>query len=143
MELYEPVAEDQGVTLTFKPAPQAVMAAVNRELVGLAAANLVDNALKYGAGEGGRIELALAKDGPNARLTVTDNGPGIPNGDRERVKDRFVRLDKSRTADGSGLGLALVEAVAAFHDGALDLGDAEPGLKATLTLPLGASEVQP
>jgi signal transduction histidine kinase len=143
MELYEPVAEDQGVTLTFKPAPQAVVAAVNRELVGLAAANLVDNALKYGAGEGGRIELALAKDGPNARLTVTDNGPGIPNGDLERVKDRFVRLDKSRTADGSGLGLALVEAVAAFHDGALDLGDAEPGLKATLTLPLGASEVQP
>lgn len=140
MELYEPVAEDQGVSLSFKPAREAVMATVNRELVGLAAANLVDNALKYGAGEGGTIELSLSKAADVAVLTVTDNGPGIPNGDRVRVKDRFVRLDKSRTADGSGLGLALVEAVSAFHDGALDLGDAEPGLRATLTLPLGSRE---
>jgi signal transduction histidine kinase len=142
MELYEPVAEDQGVTLTFKPAPQAVMATVNRELVGLAAANLVDNALKYGAAEGGRIELSLSTSAAMAHLTVTDNGPGIPTEDRERVTDRFVRLDKSRTAEGSGLGLALVEAVAAFHDGALDLGDAEPGLRATLTLPLGTGEAE-
>ncbi len=140
LELYEPVAEDQGVELTYTPPSEAVPATVNRELVGLAAANLVDNALKYGPAEGGKIALALSQDDDGIHLSVTDNGPGIPLGDRERVRDRFVRLDKSRTAEGSGLGLALVEAVASFHDGALKLEDAQPGLRATLTLPRGSEE---
>ena len=140
MELYEPVAEDQGVTLTFTPPASPVEATVNRELVGLATANLVDNALKYGAPEGGQIKLALEKASDAAVITVADNGPGISASDRERVKNRFVRLDKSRTADGSGLGLALVDAVAAFHDGTLVLDDADPGLKAVLSLPFGVPE---
>ena len=140
MELYEPVAEDQSVILTFTPPASPVEATVNRELVGLAAANLIDNALKYGAPEGGRIELSLEKASDAAVITVADNGPGISASDRERVKNRFVRLDKSRTADGSGLGLALVDAVAAFHDGTLMLDDANPGLKAILSLPFGVPE---
>ena len=136
-ELYEPVAEDKAIALTYGAPSRPVVASINRELLGLAVANLVDNALKYGAPEEGEVNLSVEDDGSSIRITVADNGPGIPNGDRGRVRERFVRLDKSRTAEGSGLGLALVEAVAVFHDGRLELGDAEPGLKATLILPRG------
>ncbi|MBV6657367.1 MAG: HAMP domain-containing histidine kinase [Devosiaceae bacterium] len=137
MELYEPVAEDAGVALTADLPKEPVRAIVNRELVGLALANLIDNALKYGASEGSEIKLALSSSRHAAMLSVSDHGPGIPLADRERVRDRFVRLDKSRTAEGSGLGLALVDAVAAFHDGTLELADAEPGLMVRISLPLG------
>lgn len=141
IELYEPVAEDQNVSLSFEAPAAPITASMNRELVGLAAANLIDNALKYGAGQGGHITLSLTKTNADAVISVADDGPGIPEADRERVLDRFVRLDKSRTADGSGLGLALVDAVASFHDGKLDLCDAQPGLKVSLHLPLGSREV--
>ncbi|MEM6382484.1 MAG: HAMP domain-containing sensor histidine kinase [Pseudomonadota bacterium] len=137
IELYEPVAEDRGVTLSVTTPDTAIEATVNRELVGLALANLIDNALKYGPTEGGMISLDLKRVGDSAVFTIADNGPGIPEAERERVRDRFVRLDKSRSAEGSGLGLALVDAVAAFHDGALVLEDADPGLKAQLNVPLG------
>ncbi|MEM6711309.1 MAG: ATP-binding protein [Pseudomonadota bacterium] len=137
IELYEPVAEDKGVSLVFQRPQTPIYASVNRELIGLALANLIDNALKYGASTGGRIELALAEDNESVLASVADDGPGIAEAERRRVTERFVRLDKSRTAEGSGLGLALVDAVAAFHDGSLDLSDAEPGLKAMLRLPVG------
>lgn len=140
IELYEPVAEDQSVTLAFAGPTTPVKATINRELVGLAVANLIDNALKYGAVKDGHITLSLTKDTTHAIISVTDDGPGIPEDDRERVLDRFVRLDKSRTADGSGLGLALVDAVASFHDGRLELADAEPGLKVSLFLPIGTAK---
>lgn len=143
IELYEPVAEDQHVALAFSAPASPVRALVNRELLGLAVANLIDNALKYGPQSGGAITLALVGGKDRVAISVADNGPGIPPKDVERVTDRFVRLDKSRTADGSGLGLALVEAVASFHDGTLELGDAQPGLKAVLSLPLGISEAAP
>ncbi|MEM1286857.1 MAG: HAMP domain-containing sensor histidine kinase [Pseudomonadota bacterium] len=138
LELYEPVAEDKGVTLSFAPPSLPVYATINRELVGLAVANLIDNALKYGAAEGGTIQLAATSHDAGVSIAVIDDGPGIPEHDRERVRQRFVRLDKSRTAEGSGLGLALVDAVAVFHNGELVLSDAEPGLKAQLILPVGA-----
>ena len=102
--------------------------------------NLVENAIKY-TPKGGRIHLDLRKT-RNGRvsISVTDDGPGIPAADRERVKERFVRLDKSRTLPGSGLGMALVDAVADLHraefileDGFEDRGTA--GLKASLVLP--------
>ena len=69
-------------------------------------------------------------------VLVADNGPGVPAEDRERVLQRFVRLEKSRSAPGSGLGLSLVAAVVRLHDGAITLGDNEPGLKVTLRLPV-------
>lgn len=142
VELYAPVAEDAGLALTFDPATPPLPASVNRELVSLAIANLIDNALKYGAEAGGFVRLTLSRQGNDACISVVDNGPGIPAADLERVRGRFVRLDKSRSADGSGLGLALVEAVASFHEGTLELADAQPdqsrsGLRATLRLPLG------
>jgi signal transduction histidine kinase len=114
----------------------------NRELVTQALANLVDNAIKY-AGP----ELALANGAPaevvvrastagdRIALSVSDQGPGIPEADREHAVERFVRLEQSRSEPGSGLGLSLASAVAHLHGGTLTLEDNRPGLRATLVLP--------
>jgi signal transduction histidine kinase len=139
-ELYEPVAEEQEATLAVA-VPEAVMVPGDRDLLAQAVANLVDNALKYGRPEAGRqrVSLAVTRDGEEAVVAVADNGPGVPEADRGRVTQRFVRLEGSRTAPGSGLGLSLVQAVASLHKGALMLGDAAPGLVAELRLPRGAA----
>jgi signal transduction histidine kinase len=132
-ELYEPLAEQSGITLEWDI--EAVRVLGDRELLSRALANLIDNALKYG---GNRIALACRAEGPWALVSVTDNGPGIPLEDRERAMDRFTRLDNARTRPGAGLGLAMVAAVAQLHGGALELsgGDAPGlGLVATLRLP--------
>jgi signal transduction histidine kinase len=144
-ELYEPVAEDNGLTLDVATnGPAAVKG--NRELISQALANLVDNAIKYAApqaqdaGEtaagkrrGIRVEAGSLND--QVVLTVSDRGPGIPAGDRTRVIDRFVRLEQSRSRPGSGLGLSLVSAVARLHGGELKLEDNAPGLRARIALP--------
>ena len=138
-ELYEPVAEEEGATLALGPVASATVRG-SRELIAQAVTNLVENAIKYGAGEGaaGRIELAVTRRDGAAVVSVTDDGPGIPEGERERVTQRFVRLDESRNAPGTGLGLSLVKAIAGMHDGRLAFGDATPGLRAELVLPLVA-----
>ena len=83
-----------------------------------------------------RITISTARDGDSVILRVADNGPGIPERDRERVLQRFVRLEKSRSQPGSGLGLSLVAAVARLHHGTLELGDGNPGLVVTIRLPI-------
>jgi len=137
-ELYEPLAEDANVEFEIAAAP-SVMVHGNRELLGQAIANLVDNALKY-AVEGNektpKVWLEISIENEQAHVRVTDNGSGIPQADRERVKQRFVRLDKSRTKPGTGLGLSLVDAVARLHEGSLILGDNKPGLVADIVIPL-------
>ncbi len=132
-ELYEPVCEASGQKLiTIIQHGNKIYA--NRELLSQALANLLDNAVKYSTGE---VELALANtvDG-KVEFSVTDRGPGIPVPDRERVKDRFVRLETSRSQPGSGLGLSLVAAVASLHAAELILSDraemGSQGLKASL-----------
>ena len=139
-ELYEPVAEEQEATLTVT-VPEVVVVAGDRDLLAQAVANLVDNALKYGRPADGsqRVSLTVTRDGEEAVIAVADNGPGVPEADRGRVTQRFVRLEGSRTAPGSGLGLSLVQAVASLHKGTLMLGDAAPGLVAELRLPVGAA----
>ncbi|WP_020179039.1 HAMP domain-containing sensor histidine kinase [Methylopila sp. M107] len=135
-ELYEPLAEERGAELkVVAPAPVTVLG--NRELIGQIVANLVENALNYATGEGtGKdVTVAAEADGPSARIVVADRGPGIPEADRARAVERFVRLDSSRTRPGSGLGLALANAVARLHGGELALSDNAPGLKVTITLP--------
>ncbi|MFI5015097.1 MAG: ATP-binding protein [Hyphomicrobiales bacterium] len=144
VELYEPLAEEAGVALSVE-APGALRAHGNRELVGQALANLVDNALKYAqpAEAGARPQSAPAEVQVSARangsgyaeVTVADHGPGIPEGDRERVLERFVRLESSRTRPGFGLGLSLANAVMRLHGGSLKLEDNHPGLRATLSFP--------
>jgi hypothetical protein len=134
-DLYEPAAEDRGVTLKFI-APVKVTVRGNRSLLARAAANLVENALKY-TPKGGAVTVSASVNPRDHRPTfsVRDTGPGIPEGDRERVLDRFVRLERSRNTPGSGLGLSLVAAVARMHDAKIKLEDAKPGLLATLSFP--------
>jgi signal transduction histidine kinase len=102
-------------------------------LVQQAVANLVDNAVKFSP-EHGTVRLAATLDGRRIQITVTDQGPGIPEEDRSRATERFYRGDSARGTPGSGLGLALVQAVAYLHGGILRLEDARPGLRAVLEL---------
>jgi signal transduction histidine kinase len=135
-ELYEPLAEEKGLVLKVDAAAPARVHG-NRELVGQALANLVDNAIKYARlnGEPTEILVKAGNDGERIRLTVEDHGPGIPEADRERVVERFVRLDQSRSEPGLGLGLSLASAVARLHGGELKLEDNHPGLKSIIDLP--------
>lgn len=131
VELYEPLAEQSGVTLTLDLTPAWIMA--DRELISRALANAIDNALKYG---GDAITVRTRAAEGEALLEVADNGPGIAPEDRPRVIERFVRLDNARTRPGGGLGLSMVNAVARLHRGRLELGEAHGGgLAVTLHLP--------
>lgn len=136
-ELYGPVAEDDGIALETAVAPGVTVRA-NRELIGQALVNLVENALKYARpadGQVGKITVGLRRDGTRMLIEVGDNGPGIPEEDRARVVERFVRLEKSRTEPGSGLGLSLVAAVARLHGGSFRIEDNGPGVRAVIDLP--------
>ena len=136
VDLYEPVAEEQGVELSASVDDQAVIPG-NRELIGQALSNIVDNAIKYSANasEAPKVSVALQADASQVTLAVRDNGPGVPEADRERATERFVRLEESRNMPGAGLGLSLAKAVMTFHQGALELGDAEPGLEVRMVFP--------
>jgi signal transduction histidine kinase len=148
-ELYEPLAEEDGMTLRLKTAAAPLHG--NRELIGQALANLVENAIKYGkppqpAASGAVVSLdskqiliEARREGDSVLLSVTDRGPGIPEGDRKHAVERFVRLDTSRSQPGSGLGLSLASAVATLHGGELRLSDAHPGLVAALAIPARAA----
>jgi signal transduction histidine kinase len=91
--------------------------------------------------EGGHIELRANKNGDGKLdISVLDDGPGIPAADRERVLERFVRLETARSTPGVGLGLSLVSAVARLHRGGLSLSDGldnggSHGLSASLSMP--------
>jgi signal transduction histidine kinase len=135
-ELYEPLAEEAGVSLSVA-AVGPVRVRANRELLSQVVSNLLDNALKYGRAEGRAptIVIRVGRDDDSGVLTVADNGPGVPAADRDRVLSRFVRLEASRHAPGSGLGLSLAAAVMRHHGGSVVLADAAPGLAVTLRLP--------
>ena len=105
-----------------------------RDALGRIVANLLDNAVRYA---GRDVDLAVAADGAYQMISVSDDGPGIPAAQRERVFQRFTRLDDARARDagGSGLGLAIVRELVRRHDGIITLGDAEPGLRVEVRLP--------
>ncbi len=139
-ELYQPVAEEHGLTIeTFAPNPVQIHA--NKQLIVQALANLIDNAIKYGrkavAGEKAplRVTAKVFVEDELAVMEVGDHGPGISLQDRDRVLKRFVRLEQSRTQPGTGLGLSLVAAVARMHRGTVELDDNNPGLRVTLKFP--------
>lgn len=100
--------------------------------------NLVENSLRH-AGDGAVIEVAVSPSVATATLSIRDNGPGVPDADRERIFDRFYRLERSRSTAGSGLGLALVSAVAKLHGADVRLLDAEPGLEVRIGFPAAAA----
>ena len=132
-ELYQATADERQIKLVCdRHATVEVFG--DRELLAQALTNLLDNAVKY-TPIGGSIALKLERTDDTARIIVADSGPGIPATDRERVLQRFTRLDQARSQPGNGLGLALVRAVTAQHHGTLTLGDNSPGLIVTLELP--------
>jgi len=140
-ELYEPLAEQKGIALRIEADTPAPLKG-NRELISQALANLVDNSIKYVEPGGevvngvpAQIVVRALTEGDRILLSVADTGPGIPEADRARVVERFVRLEQSRSKPGSGLGLSLASAVARLHGGELILADNRPGLKSVIALP--------
>ena len=143
-ELYEAAAEEAGFALLVETAPSLTLQG-SRELISQSISNLIDNALKYGApldgnGEGPPLRPTISisagsTEKGRVEIAVSDNGPGIEEGDRQHVQQRFVRLAGDRSQPGSGLGLSLVAAVARLHGGSLRLEDNTPGLRAVLDLP--------
>jgi signal transduction histidine kinase len=161
-ELYEPVAEEEGVTLRVEVEP-GLKVVGNRELIGQTIANLLDNSLKYGAptllralpalagassGVGtvdetyapqSDVVLKVSRVGDRIEVVVADHGQGIAAADRARVLGRFIRLEGARSRPGSGLGLSLAAAVAHMHGGAVRLEDNAPGLRVVVALPAVAA----
>jgi signal transduction histidine kinase len=135
VELYEPLAEEQGFALRLESTP-GVLLHGDRHLLSQAIANLLDNALKYAGG--GEIAVAVSRENGRAVIEVRDRGPGIPAAERDAVFDRFVRLEPSRSTPGNGLGLSLVRAVARRHNATVTLRDNQPGLTVRLEFPLAA-----
>lgn len=137
VELYEPLAEEAGVVLEAS-ADESLSVNGNRELIGQALTNIVDNAIKYSTDSTQKpmVRVVLEKVEGEIRLTVSDNGQGIPDeADRARATERFVRLEKSRSQPGSGLGLSLAKAIMKFHHGRLDLLPGDPGLSVVMSFP--------
>jgi len=133
-EVYAPAAEEREQKLETQLAP-GLAAWGDPELVTQMLANLIENAVVHGR-QGGRILLSLAaRPAGGAVLEVADDGPGIPEAERGRVLRRFYRLDAARSRPGSGLGLALVAAVAELHGIRLSLEDNRPGLRVRLEIP--------
>jgi signal transduction histidine kinase len=140
-ELYDPLADEKGLALKVE-ADRPLLLRGNRELVTQALANLVDNAIKYAGprpavsdGAPAEVVIKAIAEGDRIVISVSDHGPGIPQADRGRAVERFVRLEQSRSEPGSGLGLSLAAAVAHLHGGELTLEDNQPGLRAILLLP--------
>lgn len=137
VELYEPMAEEQGGTLASE-VQKGLHVLADRQLLAQALTNLIDNALKYGRVDHQPLEVSVRGhvEGDRVVIAVGDHGEGIPMADRHRVTERFVRLDASRSQPGNGLGLSLVSGVMKLHNGELRLEDNKPGLLAKLVLPL-------
>ncbi|HPY40639.1 MAG TPA: HAMP domain-containing sensor histidine kinase, partial [Thiolinea sp.] len=133
-ELYEAVAEEEGIKFSYASQPSLVLQA-NRHLIAQVITNLLDNAVKY-TPKGGEIRLNAEQQAQQIIITVSDTGPGIPVEERERVFKRFVRLDNARSTPGNGLGLSLVKAVADLHGAQVELADNQPGLKVILRFPI-------
>lgn len=130
VELYEALAEDKQQTISIQN-DDAVYIDGDRDLLFQALTNLLDNAVKY-TPNGGQITMTVRQIDNNVELTVADSGPGIPAEERDKVGQRFYRLERSRSSSGSGLGLSLVTAVAHLHHAEFLLADNAPGLKASL-----------
>lgn len=135
IDLYEPVAEEKGLVLSTTPPSAKLEMRGNRHLLSRAMANLVENAIKYTPAPG-RITLGVEMIAGALQCTIADTGPGVPPEARDRVFDRFFRLEASRTTPGNGLGLSLARAVIQLHGGTIRLEDNQPGLRAVITLPV-------
>lgn len=133
-EIYEAIAIEEGYELVLGNSDLAVWINGDPELIRQLIANLLANSMRH-TPAGSKIELGLSRKRHSFCLSVSDDGPGIPSGERSRVFDRFYRLEKSRTTAGSGLGLSLVKAIAELHNAKIKLLDNEPGLQVVIEFP--------
>jgi signal transduction histidine kinase len=140
VELYEPLAEEAGVKIQYTAA-SPIRIIGNRELLSQSLSNIIDNAIKYSKGHSTMpvVDVSIERGAQYVSVAVSDNGPGIPEVDHERVTERFVRLEKSRSEPGSGLGLSLAKAVMKMHKGELKLANNASGLTVGLNFPTLAS----
>lgn len=130
-EAYQPAAEDSGHKLEIR-IDDGVRLTGDRQLLAQMISNLVENALRH-TPAGSTVSLTLERSPAGFAIEVGDNGPGIPEAERGKVFDRFYRLDRSRSTAGSGLGLALVKAIAGLHGLSIELTDRNPGLGVVVT----------
>lgn len=139
VDLYEPLAEKKKQVLIIKEGhlleDRKIEIIASKNLLAQAFSNLIENAIKYSP-ETEEIIIAINNNKDLLEISFIDSGQGIPVNEREHVLERFVRLDNSRNSPGNGLGLSLVSAVCELHNGRFVLSDAEPGLIATMQLPL-------
>ncbi|HEY8161186.1 MAG: ATP-binding protein [Methylocystis sp.] len=133
VELFDAAAEKRNIHLQ-RSGDSKVMVVGDRDLLFDAIANIVDNALKYGP-DRGRVRVETRETTSGGVICVVDNGPGIPEGERQNVFKRFYRLERSRASQGNGLGLSLVSAVARLHGAVISLSDNVPGLRVQLAFP--------
>jgi signal transduction histidine kinase len=131
VELFDPTAEENGITLRLAAGDRAEVVG-DRDLLFDAISNLVDNAIKHGGKGDGEVTVAVSHNADGPVLSVADRGPGIPIEEREHVLRRFYRLERSRKSPGNGLGLSLVAAVANLHGARIEMADNSPGLRSEL-----------
>ena len=138
VEFYEPLAEEKQQRLTTD-LQAGITSWGDRDLMFQATANIIENAIKY-TPQNGEIGISLRRLDDQVVITIADNGPGIPSAQREHVFRRFYRLDQSRSTSGNGLGLSMVSAIIAIHNGSIELqgNRPRPGLRAIMKLPLTA-----
>ncbi len=131
VELYEPVAMDQGIQLEISGQAEAIPC--HRPLLSQALSNLLENAMRY-APQDTTITVSISDNGPYTCLSVRDRGPGVPNEELPRLQMPFVTLDPARTEKNAGLGLALVAAISRMHGGRFVARNCDPGLETTIML---------
>jgi signal transduction histidine kinase len=139
-EAYAPVAEDRSQRLEAV-IDRTLSIHGDRDLLTQMVANLIENAIRH-CPAGAGITVGLRQEAGTPILCVADTGPGIPAPEREKVFRRFYRLEASRTTSGSGLGLALVKAVADLHGAPVELSDNHPGLRVTVRFPAAMTLAQ-
>ena len=133
VDAFAPSAEDGGGALRLEAAGPVLIEG-DTELLTQMLVNLVENALRHG-GPGVAVRVVCRREESHAVVSVIDNGAGVPARERERLFDRFHRLEASRSTPGNGLGLALVAAVAKLHGAEASLHEANPGLDARVVFP--------
>lgn len=133
VETFAPSAEEGGRTLVHQPGGAALVEG-DAELIAQMLVNLVENGLRH-TPAGSTVRVAAMAGASGVVLRVSDDGPGVPESERERVFGRFYRLERSRSTPGSGLGLPLAAAVAKLHGAEIVLSDAGPGLAADVRFP--------
>jgi signal transduction histidine kinase len=134
VEFYEPLVEEKHQTLEITLEAN-IRSQGDRDLLFQAFANVIENAIKY-TPDRGNLSISLIRLSTELIVTISDNGPGIPETERNNVFRRFYRLDQSRSSSGNGLGLSMVTAVVSLHNGSITLEDNLPGLRTVIRLPL-------